>query len=126
MQIYSNIWYNKDMKKYIRWYDKDKYLSAFMQLLEDLDPEVQCEVAVDIILKVPKIIEKDYEKFVKIIADYNPREYKRWYDKNPNLHAAVEALRDLTDQQREDLINQISDIVLRHTKEQIWAAKTSF
>lgn len=88
-------------------------------MLEDLDPEVQCEVAVDIILKVPKIVEKDYEKFVKIIADYNPREYKRWYDKNPNLHAAVEALRDLTEQQREDLINQISDIVLKHTKEQI-------
>lgn len=107
------------MKKYIRWYDKDKYLSAFMHLLEDLDPETQCEVAVDIILKVPKIIEKDYEKFVKIIADYDPREYKRWYDKNPNLHAAIEALHDLNDQQREDLINQISNIVLKHTKEQI-------
>ena len=107
------------MKKYIRWYDKDKYLSAFMRLLEDLDPEAQCEVAVDIILKVPKIIEKDYEKFVKIIADYALREYKRWYDKNPNLHAAIEALHDLNDQQREDLINQISNIVLKHTKEQI-------
>ena len=107
------------MKKYIRWYDKDKYLCAFMRLLEDLDPEAQCEVAVDIILKVPKIIEKDYEKFVKIIADYDPREYKRWYDKNPNLHAAIEALHDLNDQQREDLINQISNIVLKHTKEQI-------
>ena len=107
------------MKKYIRPYDKHKYLNAFMRLLEDLDPEAQCEVAVDIILKVPKIIEKDYEKFVKIIADYDPREYKRWYDKNPNLHAAIEALHDLNDQQREDLINQISNIVLKHTKEQI-------
>ena len=101
------------MKKYIRWYDKDKYLSAFMRLLEDLDPQTQCEVAVDIILKVPKIIEKDYEKFVKIVSDFNPREYKRWYDKNPNLHAAVEALRDLNDEQRENLINQISDIVIK-------------
>ena len=105
------------MKKYVRWYDKDKYLNAFMQLLEDLDPEAQCEVAVDIILKVPKIVEKDYEKFIKIVADFDPREYQRWYDKNPNLHAAVEALRDLDEAQRESLINQISDIVLRHTKE---------
>ena len=78
---------------------------------------MQCEVAVDIILKVPKIIEGDYEKFVKIIADFNPREYQRWYDKNPNLHAAIEALRDLDETQREHLINQISDIVLKHSKD---------
>ena len=57
------------------------------------------------------------EKFIKIVADFDPREYQRWYDKNPNLHAAVEALRDLDEAQRESLINQISDIVLRHTKE---------
>ena len=104
------------MKKYIRWYDKDKYLSAFMRLLEDLDPKIQCEVAVDILLKVPKLIEKDYEKFIKIVADFDPREYKRWYDKNPNLHAAVEALRDLDEKQREELISQISDIVLKHSR----------
>ena len=71
----------------------------------------------DIILKVPKIIEGDYEKFVKIIADFNPREDQRWYDKNPNLHAAIEALRDLDEAQREHLINQISDIVLKHSKD---------
>lgn len=106
------------MKKYIRWYDKDKYLSAFMRLLEDLDPEAQCEVAVDIILKIPKIIEQDYEKFIKIIADYNPREFSRWYDKNPNLHTAVEALRELEPEQRERLINEISDIVLKHSAQE--------
>lgn len=106
------------MNKHIRWYDKDKYLSAFMRLLEDLDPQVQCEVAVDIILKIPKIVEKDYEKFVKIIADFNPREYSRWYDKNPNLHAAVEALRDLSPKERENLINEISDIVLKHSAQE--------
>ena len=106
------------MRNYIRWYDKDKYLSAFMRLLEDLDPSVQSEVAVDIILNIPKIIDKDYEKFVKIIADYDPREYQRWYDKNPNLHTAIEALRELDSKQREDLINKISDMVLKHTQEQ--------
>lgn len=106
------------MKKYIRWYDKDKYLSAFMRLLEDMDPEVQCEVAVNIILKIPQIIEKDYEKFIKIISDFDPREYKRWYDKTPNIHLAVEALRELEPEQREKLINQIADIILKHTSEE--------
>ena len=106
------------MKKYIRWYDKDKYLSAFMRLLEDLDAEAQCEIAVDIILKIPQIVEKDYEKYIKIVADFDPREYKRWYDKNPNIHLAVESLRDLTPAQREKLINQIADIVLKHSNEE--------
>ncbi len=42
--------------KNLRWYDKDKYLSAFMTLLQKLSDDIQSKVAVDIMLYVPKVI----------------------------------------------------------------------
>ncbi len=103
--------------KNLRWYDKDKYLSAFMTLLQGLPEDVQSEVAVDILLQVPKIIDKDFKTFIKIVADHNPKQYQRWYDKNPNLHTAIESIRQLTPVQREKLLSSISDIIIKHTNQ---------
>ena len=105
------------MKEYLRWYDKDKYLSAFMVLLQSLPPEVQSEVANDMLINIPKIIEKDFDGFINIMSEYNPRSYKRWYDANPELHSAVEAMQNMTKSQREDLIYSISDIIFAHTSD---------
>lgn len=106
------------MAKFVRWYDKDKYLSAFMVLLEGLSEDVQCEIAVDIMLNIPKIIEQDLNDYVNIMNDYNPQDYKRWYDYNPTLHSAVEAIKHLNKSQRETLITSISDIVLRNSPQE--------
>ena len=103
--------------KNLRWYDKDKYLSAFMTLLQDLPEDVQSKVAVDILLYIPKVIEKDFAKFIKIVADHNPKQYQRWYDRNPNLHTAVESIRELTFEEKEKLLGSISDIMLKHTNQ---------
>jgi len=103
--------------KNLRWYDKDKYLSAFMTLLQGLSEDVQSKVAVDIMLYVPKVIEKDFKQFIKIVAEHNPKQYQRWYDHNPNLHTAVESIRNLTPEQREKLLGAISDIVIKHTNQ---------
>lgn len=105
------------MKKNLRWYDKDKYLSAFMTLLQELPDDIQSKVAVDILLYIPKVIEKDFTKFIKIVADHNPRQYQRWYDHNPNLHTAVESIRELSFEEREKLLNSISDIIIKHTNQ---------
>lgn len=102
--------------KYLRWYDKDQYLSAFMKLLEGLPEDVQSQVAVDILLYIPKIIKKDFAKFINIVSGYDPREYNRWYDQNPNVHTAVEAIRELDPDKRDELINEISDIIVRYTE----------
>ncbi len=107
----------KYMKKNLRWYDKDKYLSAFMTLLQQLPEDVQSQVAVDILLYIPKVIEKDFAKFIKIVADHNPKQYQRWYDHNPNLHTAVEAIRELSFEEREKLLGSISDIMIKHTNQ---------
>ena len=101
------------MKKfYTRWYEKNEYLKAFMSLLEDSSIEHQCEIATDIILQASSMIDRDYAKIIQEIADYNPKNYKRWYDKNPNVHIAIESLRDLSEEQRELIINQHSQKIL--------------
>lgn len=104
------------MKEYLRWYDKDKYLSAFMVLLQSLPPEVQQEVANDMLINIPKIVEKDFDDFINIMSEHNPRNYQRWYDANPTLHSAVEAMQNMTRDQREELIYSISDIIFAHTE----------
>ncbi len=103
--------------KNLRWYDKDKYLSAFMTLLQGLSEDIQSKVAVDIMLYVPKVIEKDFSKFIKIVAEHDPRQYQRWYDKNPHLHTAIESIRNMNQSEREKLIGAISDIIIKYTNQ---------
>lgn len=101
----------------MRWYDKDKYLSAFMTLLQGLSDEIQSKVAIDILLYVPKVIEQDFKKFIKIVAEHDPRQYQRWYDRNPYLHTAVESIRELSPKDREKLLSSISDIIIKYTNQ---------
>ena len=98
------------MKKHFqRWYEKNEYLNAFMNLLQDLSIEKQCEIAVDIIIEASKMIDRDYTKIIQEVSSFNPKDFKRWYDKNPNVHIAIESLRDLTEEQREVIIQNFTD-----------------
>ena len=83
-----------------------------MGLLESQTLDKQCEIAVDIIIEASNMIDRDYENMIKEISTFNPRDYKRWYDKNPSVHLAVESLRDLTEAQRNQLIHKFSATIL--------------
>ena len=95
-----------------RWYEKDEHLKAFMNLMQDIDIEIQCEIAVDMIIKASSMLDRDYSKIISEVGKYNPKDYKRWYDKNPNVHLAIESLRDLTTEQREGIIREFSNKIL--------------
>ncbi len=98
------------MKKiYRRWYEKNRYLSAFMALMKDIPKEIQCEIAIDMILKESDYIDRNYTKIIKDVANFNPRDYKRWYDKNPNVHLALEMLRELDENQRIEILKEFCD-----------------
>ena len=99
-------------KMFVRWYQKDEYLNAFMNLLEDLEPDIQCEIAIDIIIKASDMIDRDYTKIIQEVGNYNPKNFKRWYDKNPNIHLAIESLRDLNEQQRDMIVREFSEKIL--------------
>ena len=83
-----------------------------MNLMQDLEPEIQCEIAIDIIMKASNMIDRDYTKLIQEVATFNPKDFKRWYDKNPNVHLAIEALRDLTPEQRDEIVREFSDKIL--------------
>ena len=101
------------MKKRIqRWYEKEEHLRAFMALLEDLDSDIQCDIAVDIIVQASSMIDRDYEKIISDVGEFNPKDYKRWYDKNPNIHLAIESLKDLNEEQRIEIINEFSQKII--------------
>lgn len=100
-------------KKYFqRWYEKNEYLKAFMNLMQDLPIDIQCEIAVDMIIRVSSIIDRDYNKIIEEVSNYNPKDFKRWYDKNPNIHVAIESLRDLTPEERDEIVQEFCDRIL--------------
>lgn len=99
-------------KRFARWYEKNEYLKAFMSLMQDLPIEIQCEIATDMIIKASNIIDRDYTKMIQEVAQFNPKNYKRWYDKNPSVHLAIEALRDLEEEQRESIVAEFSQKII--------------
>lgn len=110
----ENFWYNFTMaKKYFqRWYEKDEYLKAFMNLMQDLPIDIQCEIAVDIIIIASSMIDRDYSKIIAEVSNYDPKNFKRWYDKNPNVHVAIESLRDLDEAQRDEIVKEFSERIM--------------
>lgn len=103
------------MPEYVRWYDKDKYLGAFMMLLENLPSEIQVEVANDMLLNIHLVLKEKHDNFINSLFETSPIFYKRWYDFSPALHSAVESMQNLNKDQREELILMISDIIFKYT-----------
>ena len=97
-----------------RWYEKNEYLRVFMELLSDLTPEIQSEIAVDIIMRASELSDKDYKNIIEGISSYDPRSFNRWYDKNPNIHIAIETIRELTDEQRDVIVREFSNKIVNH------------
>lgn len=83
-----------------------------MALLEELDIDKQSEIAVDIIIEASSLIDRDYTKIIQNVATYNPKDYKRWYDKNPNIHLAIESLKDLDDEQKEQIVRNFTQAII--------------
>ena len=107
----------------LRWYQKNEYLNAFLNLFQDLSREEQCEMAIDIIIKASSFLDRDYSKIIQEVASFNPNDYKRWYDKNPNIHIAIETLRDLNDEQKEEIIQEFSAEILNSHSDKLAAYK---
>ena len=105
------------MQKYVRWYDKDEYLGAFMVLLEHLPREVQIEIAEDMLLNISNLLDLNLDDFINSLSDNNPISYKRWYDYSPELHSAIESMKNLPKEKNAELISMISDIFFKYTSQ---------
>ena len=101
------------MQEYVRWYDKNLFLSSFMVLMENLPVSVQEEVAVDIILNISALKKQKCDTSFNLEGD-NILACNRWYDQNSAVHYAVKMLQGLTDVQRDNMIKSASDIIVKY------------
>ena len=74
-----------------RWYDLDPTVSTAVSMMENADAKVQLECAYYIIDKAKnygvKITESDLSEAFNYL-------FRRWYDKNKQLHDAFEYLKE--------------------------------
>ena len=100
--------YNFSMTNATRFYDKDPDFRAFMTLFERLDDTTKEEVAQDIIINISKFVYKDNDYLINSATRLN--DFKRWYDKTPAVHTAIEELKKLDKNKRDEMIASVSDI----------------
>ena len=97
---------------YIRWYDKDEQLKHIMELLEKSSPEVKISVALDIL---QMLFNKNLAHSDNLIDDINEKYVpvrQRWYDESETLHSAVEMLRLISEEDRNDIYQEIMQSLL--------------
>lgn len=101
------------MMKYVRWYDKDPDLSSLMSFLESLNEDVRDEIAQDLIQIILSEIKTNTDGEISHLNENRITEYKRWYDKNLSLHSAIEIIKNLNDEQRQEIISLIMESIVQ-------------
>jgi len=101
-----------------RWYDKNIYLKNLMNFLEHSCEQIQNDIAEDII-QIMAAKEYDLDSFFCRI-DSRTLDGKRWYDKNPNLQAAVEMLKYISENEKKELFNEILGSVINYNNDDLY------
>ena len=91
---------------YSRWYDKYPDLKSLLQLLENIDDYNVELIAQDFLQIIVSKYRDRFDKMIEIMSKNAPMGYKRWYDKNYNLHTCIEFIKTLENEdERVELIN---------------------
>lgn len=99
---------------YTRWYDEDKILSKLMAFLEKSDDDVRAIVANDLLqIVINEVHSEAINQKIEYLKANTYGRYLRWYDNNANLHSAVEIIRGLDTQSREDVILRIIESMIQ-------------
>ena len=98
--------------KHIRWYDKNPDLKEVFEFIQELDSDVQKEIAKDIL----QILMNDFnlnldEQINDIGKNYN-YDCKRWYDENIDLFTSFEIIKTFSIETQAKIINKIITAIL--------------
>lgn len=99
--------------KYVRWYDSDPNLSHLMKFLETLNEEIREEIAHDLIQIILSELNTDKDTDLTQLGELKITNYKRWYDKNISLHSAIEIIRNLNQEHRDEIVESIMESVVQ-------------
>lgn len=101
------------MAEYSRWYDKYSDLKSLMKLLEQLDEYSLELIAQDFIQIITGKYQNEFDKVIKKLSDNAPPDYKRWYDRNYNLHTCIEFIKTIeNEEERMEIINSFITALL--------------
>ena len=102
--------------EFTRWYDKDENLKIIMQTLENLDPETRLLIAADIIQMAVESKVPNTDNFIDDLnAEYIPIR-RRWYDTSESLHSAIEMLKLISEEEKQEFLRELFYSILHFTK----------
>ena len=104
---------------YKRWYDKNEILKQIMEMLEKADPEMRNDIADDII---QLIIDKQYnvDNFIQVINHQIPSKRTRWYDEDETMYSVVEMLKNVGENEKNELYKEILTTILDLNNEKMF------
>lgn len=97
------------MAEYLRWYDKDPVIKEFMNALERLDQETVSLLAQDFIQTMMEDEKISADSALQSLIKNVPPGYKRWYDKNYDLHSCLEVLKSLDPEHQKLVIEKFRE-----------------
>ncbi len=102
--------------QYTRWYDKDQTLSVVMSALEKLDEQIRNAVATDLL---QLIIQRNdnQDSLLKKLDQQDTGARRRWYDKEDNIHSAVELLKVIEKPERDPILKEVLYTIMHFVKE---------
>ena len=96
-----------------RWYDKYSDLKSILQTLKGVDEDILELITQDFIQIVLSRYNNQLDSVIMNTSANLPPDYKRWYDRNYNLHTCVEFIKTIDDDnERIRLINDFVATVL--------------
>ena len=99
--------------KYVRWYDNDPNLSHLMRFLETLNDDIRDEIARDLIQIILSELNTDKDNNLTQLSELKITNYKRWYDQNISLHSAIELIKNLNQEHRDEIVSSIMESVVQ-------------
>ena len=99
--------------QYVRWYDSDPDLSHLMKFIETLNEDIRDEIARDLIQIILAELETNKDSDLSQLSELKITNYKRWHDKNISLHSAIEIIKNLAPNHREEIIASIMESVVQ-------------
>lgn len=101
---------------YSRWYDKDPRMKSLISFLELSSPQMKVDVCMDILQIIIQDGLKSADEVMNFSCGNNIGKAERWYDRNEYTHSAIELLRMLNDNEKDQIFPEIINGILYFNK----------
>lgn len=91
--------------KFNRWYDQYPDLKSLLSLLEKVSDENIELIAQDFLQIIMQKYGENFDEKIERLNKNAPKQYKRWYDNNYNMHTCIEFIQTLNDEEKQELIS---------------------